>query len=103
MMELLSALVRYGVSTTVAGATSSGKTTLTGWLLTTIPYDKRILRIESGSRELDLVVRDENDKILNKVVHTITRESEDDKNPFHRTICWIWLFVSTPIILWSAK
>ena len=37
MMELLSALVRYGVSTTVAGATSSGKTTLTGWLLTTIP------------------------------------------------------------------
>ncbi len=79
MMELLSALVRYGVSTTVAGATSSGKTTLTGWLLTTISYDKRILTIESGSRELDLVVRDENDKILNKVVHTITRESEDDK------------------------
>ena len=25
------------------------------------------------------MVRDENDKILNKVVHTITRESEDDK------------------------
>ncbi|MCM1277239.1 MAG: CpaF/VirB11 family protein, partial [Lachnospiraceae bacterium] len=79
MMELLSALVRYGVSMTVAGATSSGKTTLTGWILTTIPYDKRILTIESGSRELDLVVRDSQGNVLNKVVHTITRESEDDR------------------------
>ncbi len=79
MMELMSALVRYGVSTTVAGATSSGKTTLTGWLLTTIPHDKRIFTIENGSRELDLVERDENGKIINKVIHTITRESEDEK------------------------
>ena len=77
MME--SALVRYGVSTTVAGATSSGKTTLTGWLLTTIPHDKRIFTIENGSRELDLVERDKDGKILNKVVHTITRESEDER------------------------
>lgn len=79
MMELMSALVRYGVSTTVAGATSSGKTTLTGWLLTTIPHDKRIFTIENGSRELDLVERDKNGKIINKVIHTITRESEDEK------------------------
>lgn len=79
MMELLSALVRYGVSTTVAGATSSGKTTLTGWLITTIPFDKRIFTIENGSRELDLVERDKNGKICNKVVHTITRESEDER------------------------
>lgn len=79
MMELLSALVRYGVSTTVAGATSSGKTTLTGWLLTTIPHDKRIFTIENGSRELDLVERDKDGKIVNKVVHTITRESEDER------------------------
>ena len=79
MMELLSALVRYGVSTTVAGATSSGKTTLTGWLLTTIPHDKRIFTIENGSRELDLVERGKDGKILNKVVHTITRESEDER------------------------
>ena len=77
MMDLLSALVRYGVSTTVAGATSSGKTTLTGWLLSTIPDDKRIYTIESGSRELDLVKRDEKGKVINKVIHTITRESED--------------------------
>ena len=79
MMDLMSALVRYGVSTTVAGATSSGKTTLTGWLLTTIPQDKRIFTIENGSRELDLVERDGSGRITNKVIHTITRESEDER------------------------
>ena len=79
MMDFLSFAVRYGASTTVAGATSSGKTTLTGWLLTTIPHNKRIFTIEAGSRELDLVERDENGKIINKVIHTITRESEDEK------------------------
>ncbi len=79
MMDLLSTLVRYGVSTTVAGATSSGKTTLTGWLLSTIPFDKRIFTIENGSRELDLVERDEGGNILNEVIHTKTKESEDKK------------------------
>lgn len=79
MMDLLSTLVRYGVSTTVAGATSSGKTTLTGWLLSTIPFDKRIFTIENGSRELDLVERDEEGNILNEVIHTKTKESEDKK------------------------
>ena len=79
MMDFLSFVVRYGASATVAGATSSGKTTLTGWLLTTIPDDKRIYTIENGSRELDLVKRDENGKIINKVIHTITRESEDER------------------------
>lgn len=35
--------------------------------------------IKSGLRELDLVECDENGKIVNKVVHTITRESEDER------------------------
>ena len=78
MMELLSALVRYGVSTTVAGATSSGKTTLTGWLLTTIPDGKRIFTIENGSRELALV-REKDGKVTNSVIHTLTRYSENEK------------------------
>lgn len=79
MMDLLSTLIRYGVSTTVAGATSSGKTTLTGWLLSTIPFDKRIFTIENGSRELDLVERDDDGNVLNEVIHTKTKESEDKK------------------------
>jgi pilus assembly protein CpaF len=79
MLEFLSAIIRYGVSSVIAGATGSGKTTLCGWLLTTIPNDKRIYTIENGSRELDLVKRDKNGKILNKVIHTLTRESDDPK------------------------
>jgi hypothetical protein len=50
MLDFLSECIRYGISVCVAGATSSGKTTLLGWLLTTIPDGKRIYSIENGSR-----------------------------------------------------
>ncbi len=40
MLDFLSAIIKYGVSVCVAGATSSGKTTVLGWLLTTIPDHK---------------------------------------------------------------
>lgn len=36
MLDFLAACLRYGVSVCVAGATGSGKTTVAGWLLTTI-------------------------------------------------------------------
>lgn len=75
MLDFLSAIIRYGISVCVAGATSSGKTTVLGWLLTTIPNNKRIYTIENGSRELDLV-RFENGKVANSVIHTLTRDSE---------------------------
>ncbi|MEA4988980.1 MAG: CpaF/VirB11 family protein [Anaerovorax sp.] len=78
MLNMLSQLVRYGISICIAGATSSGKTTVLGWLLTTIPNGKRIYTIENGSRELDLT-RYENGKALNSVIHTITRDSDNDK------------------------
>lgn len=78
MLEFLSNLIRYGISVCVAGATSSGKTTVLGWLLTTIPNNKRIYTIENGSRELDLA-RFEDGKVVNSVIHTITRDSENDK------------------------
>ncbi len=78
MLNLLSNLVRYGISVCVAGATSSGKTTVLGWLLTTIPNNKRIYTIENGSRELDLT-RYEDGKVVNSVIHTLTRESENEK------------------------
>jgi pilus assembly protein CpaF len=78
MLEFLSNLIRYGISVCVAGATSSGKTTVLGWLLTTIPNNKRIYTIENGSRELDLT-RYEDGKVINSVIHTITRDSENEK------------------------
>ncbi len=78
MLDFLSNLIRYGISVCVAGATSSGKTTVLGWLLTTIPNSKRIYTIENGSRELDLI-RFEDGKAANSVIHTITRDSENEK------------------------
>ena len=78
MLDFLSACLRYGVSVCVAGATGSGKTTVAGWLLTTIPHNKRIFTIEAGSRELDLV-REKDGRVCNSVIHTITRESENEK------------------------
>ena len=76
MLYFLEKMVRHGVSLCVAGATSSGKTTLTGWLLTTIPNEKRLFTIENGSRELSLV-RERDGRVVNNVVHSLTRPSEN--------------------------
>ena len=76
MIDFLCMCLRYGVSFVVAGATSSGKTTLLNALLSTIPDNKRIFTIESGSRELSLV-RYENGEVINNVVHTLSRPSEN--------------------------
>ena len=78
MMDFLTECLRYGISICVAGATSSGKTTLLGWLLTTIPDNKRIYTIESGSRELALV-REKEGAVTNSVIHTLTRDSENER------------------------
>ncbi len=78
MLDFLAECIRYGISVCVAGATSSGKTTLLGWLLTTIPDGKRIYSIENGSRELALVRRKEG-KVVNSVIHTLTRDSENER------------------------
>ena len=76
MLDFLAMCIRYGVSTVIAGATSSGKTTLLNSLLGSIPNNKRIFTIESGSRELSLV-REENGKTINNVVHNISRPSDN--------------------------
>lgn len=76
MLSFLEMCVRYGVSVVIAGATSSGKTTLLNVLLQSIPDHKRIFTIESGSRELSSLKR-ENGRILNNVVHTLSRPSDN--------------------------
>jgi len=79
MLDFLSIVLRYGVSMCVTGATGSGKTTLMSWILSTIPDDKRIVTIENGCREFDLVKYDERGNVVNNVVHLTTRESDDPK------------------------
>ena len=78
MLDFLSACLRYGASICIAGATGSGKTTVAGWMLTTIPDHLRLFTIENGSRELDLVRYDENGNIKNNVIHTITHHSDNE-------------------------
>ncbi len=77
MIAFLEMCMRYGVSVVVAGATSSGKTTLLNALLQSIPDNKRVFSIESGSRELSLVRCSEDGYITNNVVHTLSRPSDN--------------------------
>lgn len=77
MLEFLVMCMRYGVSCVIAGAPMSGKTTTLNALLKAIPNNKRIMTIESGSRELSLVKRDSEGNVINNVVHTLSRPAEN--------------------------
>ena len=94
MLDFLAECLRYGISICVAGATSSGKTTLAGWLLTTIPDNKRIFTIENGSRELALV-RQKDGKVCNSVIHTLTRMSENENQNIDQDILLDMAYAST--------
>ena len=77
MLHFLTACIRYGVSVCIAGSTGSGKTTIMAWLLSNVPNNRRLITIEEGSREFDLVKRDKDGNILNSVVHLLTRPHEN--------------------------
>lgn len=77
MLHFLMACIRYGVSVCIAGSTGSGKTTVMAWLLSNVPNNRRLITIEEGSREFDLVKRDADGNILNSVVHLLTRPHEN--------------------------
>lgn len=76
MLSFLTACIRYGVSVCIAGSTGSGKTTVMAWLLSQVPNNRRLITIEEGSREFDLVKHDADGNILNSVVHLLTRPHE---------------------------
>ena len=77
MVDFLCMCIRYGVPFVVAGATSSGKTTLLNAIMTSVPDNKRVFTIESGSRELSLVRRGEDGAVINNAVHTLSRPSDN--------------------------
>jgi len=79
MLDFLSFTHRYGESMCLTGATSSGKTTLMSWILSTLPDNKRIYTIENGTREFNLVKKSESGEVINNVIHTVTRLSDDPK------------------------
>jgi pilus assembly protein CpaF len=79
MLDFLSVVYRYGISICLAGPTGSGKTTVMSWILSTVPDYKRVYTIENTTREFDLTKRNENNVVLNNVIHTVTRDSDDPK------------------------
>lgn len=99
MLDFLSLCLRYGLSVCVTGATGSGKTTLMSWLLSTIPYDKRIFTIENGTREFDLVVTNEDGHVLNNVVHTVTRSSEEPRQNINQEKLLEFALTSNPDVI----
>lgn len=73
MLDFLSDVISSGLSVCLAGATTSGKTTLLGYLLSQVPDNKRIVTIENEVREFDLVKTDEDGKVLNNTINLVTK------------------------------
>ncbi len=99
ILEFLSMVMRYGVSMCITGATGSGKTTLMSWVLSTIPDDKRVFSIENGVREFDLSRIGQDDRVLNNVVHTVTRSSEDPKQNVDQEMLLEYALTANPDII----
>lgn len=77
-LDFMVMLVNHGVSVTVAGATSSGKTTDISFILNNLDLNKRIYTIEE-TRELDLTREDDRNQVISRVVHLCTREGSSEK------------------------
>jgi len=99
MLDFLSTCLRYGLSMCVTGATGSGKTTIMSWLLSTIPDNMRLFTIENETREFDLVKEDECGNVINNVVHTVTRYSEDPKQNIDQEKLLEFALTSNPDIV----
>lgn len=77
ILTLLTALFINGVSMCITGETGSGKTTIMSYLLAQVPYTKRLFTIEEDVREFNLIVKDDKGNVVNNVVHTVTKKSDD--------------------------
>jgi pilus assembly protein CpaF len=99
MLDFLALCLRYGLSMCVTGATGSGKTTVMAWLLSTLPDHMRMFTIENGCREFDLVKEDGQGNVINNVVHTATRYSEDPKQNIDQEKLLEYALTSNPDIV----
>lgn len=80
MIDFLIAAYRFGQSMVLSGETDAGKTTLISIIMSeAVPNNKKLYTIEYETREFDLVKRDKLERPLNKVVSTVTRDSDDPK------------------------
>lgn len=103
MITLLETLFQNRISMCITGETGSGKTTLMSYLLTTIPYDKRIFTIEEDVREFNLVVKDPVGNVLNNVIHTKTKKSDDPKQAIDQELLLETAMTMDPDVLCVAE
>lgn len=74
MLDFLTACVRHRISICISGGTGAGKTALLGYLLGHVPEEDRLITIEEGSREFNLVRRDGTGAVKNNIVSFATDE-----------------------------
>lgn len=80
MIDFLCTTYRYGISMMLSGETDAGKTTLMSIIMkNSVPDDKKLITIENGTREFNLVKR-ENGQVINSVVHLVTRDSTNKEH-----------------------
>ena len=79
MCDTLSVFLNHGVSICVCGATGSGKTTLCNAMLEGVDPKTRIITLEGGTREFELIRTDEKGKTINNRLHLQTRPHKDAK------------------------
>ena len=77
-LDLVTLLVNNGVPICYVGGTGSGKTADINYVLSNIDSSNRIYTIEDV-RELNLVLKDQEGRYLSRVVHTVTKQSDDEK------------------------
>lgn len=98
-LDLIQALIDYGVSVVFAGAVGSGKTTDMNFFLQRVPADRGMFVIED-TRELNLVRRNSEGKIISRVIHTKTRPSDDpEKNVGMDKLLRVALRANKPYII----
>jgi len=76
MFDLLSMCYRYGRSMLLAGPTNAGKTTLMSIIMEdAVPDEKKLITIEYGDREFNLVKLNDDGTVKNNVVHMRTTDT----------------------------
>ncbi len=79
MAEMLRQFTRHGVSMCICGSTGSGKTTLCNALLEDIPPMMRVITLEGGTREFELVRYNPDGTINNNRLHLQTRPNRTEE------------------------
>lgn len=76
-LDFVVMLPNNGISVAFVGGTSSGKTTDINYVLRNIGPENRIYTIED-TRELNLPRKDKAGRYISRVVHTVTKQSDDE-------------------------